>query len=118
MSRNAQRLVTAAFLLFLGLALAATLLREEETYSFFENRTLAQKPVYSAQADGDGSYFSGWERYLSDHAAGRNTLLRLKTQLDLALGRPVKTIHTQLARGKKLLRQQLERRARDGILSP
>ena len=36
----------------------------------------------------------------------------------LALGRPVKTIHTQLARGKKLLRQQLERRARDGILSP
>jgi len=89
MSRNAQRLVTAAFLLFLGLALAATLLREEETYSFFENRTLAPKPVYSAQADGDGSYFSGWERYLSDHAAGRKTLLRLKTRLDLALGRPV-----------------------------
>lgn len=27
----------------------------------------------------------------------------------LALGRPVKTIHTQLARGKRLLREQLER---------
>ena len=27
----------------------------------------------------------------------------------LALGRPVKTIHTQLSRGKRLLRQQLER---------
>ena len=27
----------------------------------------------------------------------------------LALGRPVKTIHTQLSRGKQLLRQQLER---------
>ena len=37
----------------------------------------------------------------------------------LALSRPVKTIHTQLARGKKLLRQQLERRVRDEeILSP
>ena len=36
----------------------------------------------------------------------------------LALGRPVKTIHTQLARGKKLLREQLERRDVHGTLSP
>ena len=35
----------------------------------------------------------------------------------LALGRPVKTIHTQLARGKRLLREQLERRRLDGTLS-
>ncbi len=32
----------------------------------------------------------------------------------LALGRPVKTIHTQLSRGKRLLREQLERRERHG----
>lgn len=36
----------------------------------------------------------------------------------LALGRPVKTIHTQLARGKKLLREQLERRDVHGTFSP
>lgn len=30
-----------------------------------------------------------------------------------ALGRPVKTIHTQLSRGKRLLRQELERRRQD-----
>ena len=35
----------------------------------------------------------------------------------LALGRPVKTIHTQLARGKRLLREQLERRRLDGTFS-
>ena len=34
----------------------------------------------------------------------------------LALGRPVKTIHTQLARGKQLLRAQLERRERHGSI--
>ena len=34
----------------------------------------------------------------------------------LALGRPVKTIHTQLARGKRLLREQLERRERHGTV--
>ena len=34
----------------------------------------------------------------------------------LALGRPVKTIHTQLSRGKRLLREQLERRKRHGTV--
>ena len=33
-----------------------------------------------------------------------------------ALGRPVKTIHTQLSRGRRLLREELERRRRDGTL--
>ena len=33
----------------------------------------------------------------------------------LALGRPVKTVYTQLSRGKKLLREALERRGRHGI---
>ena len=35
----------------------------------------------------------------------------------LALGRPLKTIHTQLSRGKRLLREQLEGRNSDGMLS-
>ncbi|WP_298033362.1 RNA polymerase sigma factor [uncultured Dysosmobacter sp.] len=34
----------------------------------------------------------------------------------LALGRPVKTIHTQLARGKRLLRERLEGREQHGDL--
>ena len=34
----------------------------------------------------------------------------------LALGRPVKTIHTQLSRGKRLLREQLERRNPHGAV--
>ena len=39
-------------------------------------------------------------------------------EIALARGRPVKTIHTQLARGKRLLRQEWERRERNGTLSP
>ena len=35
----------------------------------------------------------------------------------LALGRPVKTIHTQLSRGKRLLRERLERSETHGNLS-
>lgn len=36
----------------------------------------------------------------------------------LALGRPVKTIHTQLSRGKRLLRKHLERSETHGSFSP
>ena len=43
---------------------------------------------------------------------------RTPEEAALALGRPVKTIHTQLLRGKKLLRQALERSGNDGMLSP
>ena len=37
-------------------------------------------------------------------------------EIALALGRPVKTVHTQLSRGKRLLREKLERRNRDGTI--
>ena len=43
---------------------------------------------------------------------------RTPEEAALALGRPVKTIHTQLLRGKKLLRRALERSGNDGVLSP
>lgn len=89
MKRLSDFFVVVCFLAFLVVAMAATVAREEETYSFFENRALALRPVYSAQVDGDGSYAAAWERYLSDHAAGRNTLLKLKTALDLAARRPM-----------------------------
>lgn len=36
----------------------------------------------------------------------------------LALGRPVKTIHTQLSRGKRILREALERSVQNGTLPP
>lgn len=38
-------------------------------------------------------------------------------EIALELGRPVKTVHTQIARAKQLLRKQLERREDDGAVS-
>lgn len=40
---------------------------------------------------------------------------RTPEEAALALGRPVKTVYTQLSRGKKLLREALERSGRHGI---
>lgn len=86
--RVSDLFVTLCFLAFLFGAMAVTVVREKAVYSYYENRKLATAPEYTAQADGDGSYVDQWERYLADHAALRNVLLKAKTGLDLALHRP------------------------------
>lgn len=81
---------TIFVLLFLTLTFLFTFIRERETYSYFENRALAPFPSMSAHGISDGSSFSEMETYLSDHAPGRNTALRLRTWVDLCLlRRPV-----------------------------
>lgn len=87
--RLSELFVSVCFLAFLFGAMAVTVVREKADYSFFENRALASVPEYTAEADGDGSYVTQWERYLADQAALRSTLLKVKTRLDLALRRPV-----------------------------
>ena len=89
MKRLAEIFITVCFLAFLALGLLATALRQRETVSFYENRMLAVFPELSAQSAGDGSFTTGVENYLADHAALRTTLLRGKTRIDTALRRPV-----------------------------
>ena len=80
-------LTMAAVLLTL---MVVTVIREKTTFSYYENRNLAQKPEFGMEAVVDGSYFTGWETYLQEHSAGRNTLLRVNTWLEMnAFDRPV-----------------------------
>lgn len=87
--RASDLFISFCFLAFLFVGMAATLLRNSEEYSFFENRMLAAMPKYTPEGDGNGSYVNQLETYLSDHAALRNTLLKFKARADLALRRPV-----------------------------
>lgn len=87
--KASELFVSVCFLAFLFGAMTVTVAREKADYSFYENRMLASIPEYTAEADGNGSYVNQWEKYLSDHAALRSTLLKVKTRLDLALRRPV-----------------------------
>lgn len=67
-----------------------TSLKPKETLSFFENRDLARVPVLNRDSFIDGSWFSGWETYLKDHALGRETLMRLSAAVELfVLNKPV-----------------------------
>ncbi len=89
MKRMADLILSICFVGFMAAALTATLARPPETASYWENRRLAALPEPSAETVGDGQYFAQLETYLADHAAGRTTLLRIQTGMDLALHRPV-----------------------------
>lgn len=82
--------IVICFLLFLILALLGTLFREKEVYSYFENRNLTQMPEVEASSVLSGQWGSDVESYLADHAAGRTTLLKWDTLLDMnILQRPL-----------------------------
>lgn len=90
MVKKSSVFCAASFLAFLALASLVTTVRPKEAYSYYENRSLASFPQYTAESVADGSYFSSVEDYCIDHAAGRNTILKLKTVLDKdILRRPV-----------------------------
>lgn len=75
---------------FLAAALAITVAKPKVNWSYYENRLLAQWTTPTAETISDGSFFSDVEPMLQDHAAGRNTLLKLSTLADLyLLNRPV-----------------------------
>lgn len=100
--RIAEALLSACFLLALLGTAAATILQPWESYSYFENRSLASRPAFTWESFWDGSYFSGLEAMLQDHAAGREELLRASTLADLYLfRRPV--VNQVVPAGDKLL---------------
>lgn len=83
-------LFTAGILAFLVFSASVTLIKKPVSSSYYENRSLEPLPEYSAAGVLDGSYFSALNTYLQEHAAGRNTLLRWETILNMKLlRRPV-----------------------------
>lgn len=77
-----------------GLMLAVLFVRtcsgEKATYSYYENRNLAEKPAFTLEGAMDGSYYSRMESYVQDHAAARNVLIKAKTFVEMnVLKRPV-----------------------------
>lgn len=82
--KNIDRIFTVSFLLFLLLGFAFVFLREKETYSYYENRNLALLPDMTAEGMLDGSDFTAVETYLSDHAPGCNTALKLRTGMAIS----------------------------------
>lgn len=85
MKKQANIFFTVCFCLFLAAVICMTVLNMGETSTFIENRTLAEIPRYSGEDLLSGDYFSAWETYLTDHAAARNTALKINTWAEIWL---------------------------------
>ncbi len=87
--RLPQLLFAEIFSVVLLAGLIVFIFKPKLTESFYENRTLADMPKTSADAIWNGDYFADWDDYISDHAVGRETLLKLQTFISLyVLDRP------------------------------
>ena len=83
-------MLVLAFAGFLAAAMAITLGKPQGGWSYYENRTLAQMEELTPQTLWDGTFANSVEPTLQDHAAGRNTLLKLSAWMDMELfHRPV-----------------------------
>lgn len=61
------------------------LIQKDRIYSEMENRVLAARPEFSAQALFDGTFTEKVETYLSDQFVGREKWIAIKTRMDLLL---------------------------------
>lgn len=72
-------LLSAVILIFT----AADFAKEDRTFSENENRVLASRPEFSAEALLEGSYTEDYETYVTDQFVGRDRWIDLKTRLEL-----------------------------------
>jgi len=67
-----------------------TKLEPHTDYSIFENRTLAEPPVFSFESLFKYEYLPAWDKYYSDHMCLRTEILKVKNMIDVNLiRRPV-----------------------------
>ena len=85
--RSADLTLITLFLIFLFLFPFLSLTGGEKAFSENENRTLAQKPEWTAQKVLDGSFERGFEAYVQDQIAGRDAMMAWKTTGDRLLGK-------------------------------
>lgn len=78
-------LLIICFVSLLYSGMIITLTEKHSSFSYYENRNLAEFPKYSRKALIDGSYTSGLENWLSDFAAYRESLLKLQTLTDIKI---------------------------------
>lgn len=83
MKRFGQIILIIMFLGIIFTIPVITKLQKNQVISTFENRKLAQMPVFSKASLISGEYFSKWEPYLSDHIYGRNTWIKSYTFMNM-----------------------------------
>ena len=83
MKKFSEIFLTGVFGIFLIVSMVMTVSNREDVYSYYENRLYAEMPEISAENVIEGDFFNQLESFLCDHAAGRQTLVKAKTETDI-----------------------------------
>lgn len=67
--------MTAAFCIPIGYMSVSTLTKEKESYSYYENRLLAEEPEYTTDGLLSGALMNDIETYIKDHATLRDSIV-------------------------------------------
>ncbi len=87
MSHKFNRFLSALFCIFLGGMLVLSTVLPDKEFSPMENRYLAKPPKLSVQSLSEGTFMSEAEKYVSDHLAGRDLWVSLKTWCERLSGK-------------------------------
>ena len=101
-ARLDQKIMCAAFCLFLAVIAVLFFLLPKEVFSESEKRYLAEAPEFSWSELTSGELGEDIETYMADHIPGRNFFVGLNAYADLLTGRQV-TKGVYLAEGDRLV---------------
>lgn len=87
MKQKRNLCVTAIFCLFLGGMLLVSSILPDQKFSALENRYLAKQPQLSVKTFQNGAFMRDAESYVSDHIAGRDVWVSLKTWCERLSGK-------------------------------
>jgi hypothetical protein len=85
MKRFGKIILIIMFLAIIFIIPVITKLEKNLEISQFENRRLAEVPVFTMDSLQNGEYFSKWETYLSDHIYGRNNWIKGFTYINMTI---------------------------------
>jgi hypothetical protein len=89
MNKAACWLISVFFLSVISCVGAATLLKPQVFFSFYENRLLTQRPVLTIKALSSGQFVIQCEKYVTDQIYKRDLWLKAYAWLQLALNKPI-----------------------------
>lgn len=87
MSKKFNTFLTALFCAFLGGMLMISTILPDVGFSELENRNLAKPPKFSLTALKEGKFMAEAEKYTSDHLAGRDLWVSLKSWCERLTGK-------------------------------
>ena len=87
MSKNFNRFLSALFCCFLGGMLVISTILPDKDFSELENRNLSKPPKLTLETVQNGSFMSDAEDYVSDHLAGRDLWVSIKSWCERLTGK-------------------------------